>query len=118
MLIGLVETPAGGWEPPILRTIATKDEGTNEAIQAIQQHRDWLSSSSRGKARSVTLMRQRLLQLLLDDIRETVEEGCRDLLDQAAEKVASHATSVLEALELLRAAYIELAGTSAPSKHT
>lgn len=37
----------GDWRPPIVRTVAVKDEGTDELVAAIRKHRDWLAADGR-----------------------------------------------------------------------
>lgn len=36
------------WSPPVLKTIAKSGEGTHELMEAIQEHRTWLSTSGEG----------------------------------------------------------------------
>ncbi|MQA81872.1 MAG: methylmalonyl Co-A mutase-associated GTPase MeaB [Streptosporangiales bacterium] len=37
----------GDWRPPIVRTVAVKDEGVDELVAAILKHRDWLARDGR-----------------------------------------------------------------------
>jgi GTPase len=41
----------GEWRPPVVRCIATRDEGIGELVEAIEKHRGWLASSGEGVAR-------------------------------------------------------------------
>lgn len=62
-----------GWEPPILKVVATKDQGVADLVAAIDAHRAHLESSGEGRRREqsraamqfVTLLRERLLQSAL-----------------------------------------------------
>jgi LAO/AO transport system kinase len=80
------------WEPPIVRTVAVKDEGVAELIAAIDRHRAHLEATgqravretARARAAFVTLLRERLLAGALD--RLEAEMG---RLDAVAERIAA-----------------------------
>jgi LAO/AO transport system kinase len=40
-----------GWKVPIVKTIASKGEGADEVVDAIEQHGQWLADSGRLEAR-------------------------------------------------------------------
>ena len=44
-MLALAERTEGDWRPPIVKTVASKDEGLDEVVAEIDQHRDWLESS-------------------------------------------------------------------------
>jgi LAO/AO transport system kinase len=80
------------WEPPIIRTVAVKDDGTLELVQAIESHRAFLERSGHKRAREVararaafvTVLRERLLAGALD--RLEAEMG---RLDAVAARIAA-----------------------------
>jgi len=82
----------GGWEPPIVRTVALRDEGTRELAAAIASHRAHLDTSGEGQARAARRaravflgrLRERLLDGALDRLQR--EEGP---LDEVAARIAS-----------------------------
>jgi LAO/AO transport system kinase len=93
--------PAGGevpspadlrWEPPVVSTVAVRDEGTEELATAIARHRAHLESSPEGRARAVRQaraafvgrLRERLLAGALARLEQ--EEG---QLDEVAERIAT-----------------------------
>ncbi|MGH3329140.1 MAG: methylmalonyl Co-A mutase-associated GTPase MeaB [Streptomycetales bacterium] len=41
----------GDWRPPIVKTVANRDEGVAEVVEAIEKHRDWLVRSGRLRQR-------------------------------------------------------------------
>ncbi|MFW6694059.1 methylmalonyl Co-A mutase-associated GTPase MeaB [Streptomyces sp. MAR4 CNX-425] len=42
-MLGLGEARApGDWRPPIVRTVAARDEGTDEVVEALEKHRAWM----------------------------------------------------------------------------
>jgi LAO/AO transport system kinase len=84
--------PHGDWEPPIVRTVAVKDEGITDLAQAIEAHRAHLESSgarrtreaARARAAFVTVLRERLLAGALE--RLEAEMG---RLDAVAQRIAA-----------------------------
>jgi LAO/AO transport system kinase len=82
----------GEWEPPIVRTVAVKNEGIAELLDAIDRHRTQLETSGQRRAREtararagfVTVLRERLLAGALD--RLEAEMG---RLDAVAERIAA-----------------------------
>jgi LAO/AO transport system kinase len=82
----------GEWEPPIVRTVALKDEGTDDLLAAIERHRAHLEASGQRRAREaararagfVTVLRERLLAGALDRLEAEMGE-----LDAVAERIAA-----------------------------
>jgi LAO/AO transport system kinase len=82
----------GDWEPPIVRTVALKDEGTDDLLAAIERHRAHLEASgqrgareaARARAGFVTLLRERLLAGALDRLEAEMGE-----LDAVAARIAA-----------------------------
>ncbi len=62
-LLSIVTRP-DGWEPPIVKTVATRGEGLDQLAAAIDRCRDSLASSE--KRRGIPLFRERLLGMLQD----------------------------------------------------
>jgi LAO/AO transport system kinase len=88
----LSHSPDTGWEPPIVRTVAVKDEGVGDLIDAIDRHRAHLEATgqrrvretARARAAFVTVLRERLLAGALD--RLEAEMG---RLDAVAARIAA-----------------------------
>jgi LAO/AO transport system kinase len=82
----------GDWEPPVVRTVALKDEGTGELLAAIERHRAHLEASgqrrvreaARARAAFVAVLRERLLAGALDRLEAEMGE-----LDAVAERIAA-----------------------------
>jgi LAO/AO transport system kinase len=80
------------WEPPIVQTVAIRDEGVRDLVDAIERHRAHLDASGRRRARDaararaafVALLRERLLAGAL--ARLEAEEG---RLDEVAARIAA-----------------------------
>ncbi len=81
------------WEPPIVKTVALRDEGVAELAAAVDQHRAHLETTGLKKGREVgraragflALLRERLLRGALD--RLAAEMG---QLDEIAARIAAH----------------------------
>jgi LAO/AO transport system kinase len=83
---------AGEWEPPIVKTVATRGEGIDELVEALLRHRTDLEASggwrareiSRARAGFLTLLRERLLITALERLH-----GEHGPLDALAERIAA-----------------------------
>jgi len=62
MMLGLADVE--GWEPPILRTVASRGEGVQEVMDAILRHIRWLSESGELERRRRAHLRQRVEAIL------------------------------------------------------
>jgi len=82
----------GFWEPPIVKTVATRGEGIGELAAAVESHRRHLESTgqraarelARARAAFVSMLRDRLLEGALE--RLAAEQGH---LDEIAARIAS-----------------------------
>jgi LAO/AO transport system kinase len=84
--------PAADWEPPIVRTVAVRDEGVAELAAAVDAHRAALVGSGGLRAREVALARSAFVAVL----RERLMAGAlarleaeRGHLDEVAERIAA-----------------------------
>jgi LAO/AO transport system kinase len=77
------------WRPPILRTVAPRAEGIVEAIEAVEKHAAHLAASGEGSERRRRRARARLLDLLEERFRRTVESRAPEAegLEEAVGKV-------------------------------
>ncbi|MGE5275379.1 MAG: methylmalonyl Co-A mutase-associated GTPase MeaB [Acidobacteriota bacterium] len=82
-------TPDRAWRPPIVRTVATRGEGVEEALEAIESHGEFLQSTGEGSRRRRRRVRARLLALLGERFRRAVEESAPkpDGLEEAVGEV-------------------------------
>jgi LAO/AO transport system kinase len=85
------EDPAW-WEPPIVKTVATRDEGVGELARAVDQHRQHLDRTGLRRVREVARARASFLALLRERLlagalaRLAAEQGH---LDEIAGRIAS-----------------------------
>jgi LAO/AO transport system kinase len=96
----------GWWEPPIVKTVATRDEGVGELAEAVELHRQHLERTGERKLREVararssflTLLRDRLMQRALSRLAE--EEGH---LDELAARIADRSADPYQLADELAA---------------
>ncbi len=81
-----------GWQVPILKTIASKDQGTAELLEEIDKHRAYLADSGRLEEIRRQRARRQLLavaqSLLLGRVVARAEDDGR--LDELIEAIAAH----------------------------
>jgi LAO/AO transport system kinase len=70
--LGSTNVAGGGWKPPVLKTVAAKQQGVDEVVEALEKHRAWMETSGeldrRRRARAageieaiaVTALRERM----------------------------------------------------------
>lgn len=81
------------WEPPIVKTVATRDEGVTDLCEAIERHRAHLTATGMLKARETARARAAFVALLREQLlagalaRLAGEQGH---LDQVAARIAAH----------------------------
>ena len=51
-MLALAERPEGAWQPPIVKTVASRAEGLDEVVAAIDKHRAWLEETGELRAPS------------------------------------------------------------------
>jgi LAO/AO transport system kinase len=95
----------GDWRPPIVRTVASRGEGVDEVVEALDKHHSWLERTgtlaARRRARirdeieviAVTALRERLGDVhgdtRLDDLAQRVADGRLDPYAAADELVSA-----------------------------
>jgi LAO/AO transport system kinase len=100
------EAEAGEWLPPILKTVAHRQEGLADLVDAFSKHREFLTTTEAGKAiqaqRQVAEFRAILYQALIDAVdarfAEQVSEKLRDIVDGRADPYSSAASLVRGAM--------------------
>jgi LAO/AO transport system kinase len=84
-LAALAEAAGDEWLPPIVRTVASKGQGVEALVEAIEKHRGYLFNTSRGEARR----RARAEAELLNVFRSTLVERAASTLGDAIERSAA-----------------------------
>jgi LAO/AO transport system kinase len=95
--------PHGGWRPPIVKTSATTGSGIEEALARLEAHGDFLERSGEGARRRAERARARLLDLLEQRFRQTVEARAPgpDGLENAVQAVVTRCEDPYSAAERL-----------------
>ncbi|MEX2504708.1 MAG: methylmalonyl Co-A mutase-associated GTPase MeaB [Egicoccus sp.] len=106
-----LEDPDGpaGWWPPILRTVAVREEGIDEVVEAFGTHADWLGETGRGDQRRRDRALHLIREIALEQVRlrfARLDQGDDPVLDKLAQQVAvrdldpyAAADELLDALE-------------------
>ena len=77
-----------GWDVPIIKTVAHKDEGAAELADAIEKHRDYLTESGRLDDMRRKRAHRQLLAVTQAALLEGVLAGAGDLVDELVEQIA------------------------------
>jgi LAO/AO transport system kinase len=40
--LGSSNVAGGGWKPPVLKTVAARQEGVDDVVDALERHREWM----------------------------------------------------------------------------
>jgi len=64
-----------GWQPPIIKTVATENKGLDELAVAIESYRDFQKGSDQGVARRESIARWRIIELLREQLLARVVSG-------------------------------------------
>jgi LAO/AO transport system kinase len=94
------------WEPPIVKTVATRDQGVAELAAAVDGHRAHLEASGQRRAREVARARAAFLSALREQLLETALERLSDeegRLDEIAERIATRQADPYALVEELAA---------------
>ena len=94
---------ADGWQPPIIKTIATENRGIDDLAAAIESYRDFHFKTDLGIHRRRAIARWRILELLRERLlaRTLAPDSASDTLDRLAEEVATRRRDPYSAVEEL-----------------
>ncbi|MGI8898544.1 MAG: methylmalonyl Co-A mutase-associated GTPase MeaB [Pyrinomonadaceae bacterium] len=92
-----------GWQPPIIKTIATENKGIVDLATAIESYRDFHFEADLGSDRRRAIARWRILELLQERLlaRTLASGSASDTLDRLAEEVATRRRDPYSAVEEL-----------------
>jgi len=89
-----------GWEPPLIKTVATTGQGVEELVNTVQRFYDFRKDRDDGRRRAVA--RQRLLRLVSQRLAARIQISVPEQeLDQLAERLASREVDPDTALDEL-----------------
>jgi len=107
MVLGLAGAGEDDWEPPILRTVASRGEGIGELVEAVESHRGWLDESGRLAERRRTHLRLRVENLLKERVLERADEILG--LEREVERAVRDGTDPYRVADRLFAGVVESA---------
>jgi len=101
-MLALAERGPDDWRPPIVKTVASKGEGTDEVAAAIEEHREWLTSSGELERRRTRRARHEIETIALTALRARFADlsGHADL-DRLADEVVGGRTDPYRAADTL-----------------
>jgi LAO/AO transport system kinase len=103
-MLALAERTEGDWRPPIVKTVASKDDGLDEVVTEIDRHHDWLESSGELSVRRTRRARDEIEAIALTALRARWGDvHGRSELDDLAEQVAAGESDPYAAAETLLA---------------
>jgi len=101
-MLALAERPEGAWRPEIVKTVASKGEGIDEVVAAIERHREHLESSGELDVRRLRRARDEIEAIAVTALREQwrgVHENAA--LDELAAEVVAGDSDPYAAADLL-----------------
>ena len=105
-MMNLVEDRSpDAWKPPIVKTVASRGEGTVELVDALEKHREWLVSSGTLESRRTARIADEIEALAVTSLREQMGDlrGGTLLTDLAARVVAGDTDPYAASDELIGA---------------
>ena len=101
-MLALSERGADDWRPPIVKTVASKGEGTDDVAEAIESHREWLAHSGELERRRLRRARDEIEAIALTALRARFADlsGHADL-DRLADEVVGGRTDPYRAADTL-----------------
>lgn len=92
-----------GWQPPIIKTVATESKGIDDLVTAIESYRDFHFQSDLGNQRRRAVARWRILELLRERLvsRTLDSESASERLELLADEVARRQRDPYSAVEEL-----------------
>jgi LAO/AO transport system kinase len=101
-MIALSDRPDGAWRPEIVKTVASKGEGIDELVAALDRHREHLATSGELDARRLRRARDEIEAIAVTALREQwrgVHENAA--LDELAAEVVAGESDPYAAADLL-----------------
>ncbi len=103
-MLGLGESRApGDWRPPIVKTVAARNEGIDEVVEALEKHRAWMEEHGALAARRTARASHEVETIAVTTLREKIADlrGDRRLQSLAEQIVAGNLDPYAAADELV-----------------
>jgi LAO/AO transport system kinase len=103
-MLALAERSEGSWRPPIVKTVASRNEGLDEVVTEIERHHAWLETSGELAVRRTRRARDEIEAIAVTALRERWGDvHGRSELDDLAAAVAAGESDPYTAAETLLA---------------
>jgi LAO/AO transport system kinase len=99
------EATAEEWVTPVLRCVATRNEGISQLAQSLAAHRRWLISSPIGVSRTQQRLREQIHNQMRDALLDAAMRDIGPLIDDAVSSVSTRQTDPYSACERLVEAF-------------
>jgi LAO/AO transport system kinase len=83
-MVALADRAPGGWRPPIVKTVAVKQEGLDDVVAALERHRAWMTANGELLRRRTARARAEIEAIALSALRSRSVRGHAGLDDLAA----------------------------------
>jgi LAO/AO transport system kinase len=93
------------WVPPIVRTVASRNEGTEALVTEIERHRDWGRESESGRGRTLARESEEMREYLREALIEAATSDLAAELSQTVRDVAEKKLDPYSATERLVALF-------------
>lgn len=103
-LKSLLQMSDAEWKPPIIQTIATKDEGMDELLAAIEKHRAFQEEKGLLRARRRRRVAREIKEIVAERYRQRVEREAGAVLEELTDEVEARRIDPYEAADRLVAA--------------
>jgi LAO/AO transport system kinase len=93
------------WTPPIVKCVATRGEGIDGVVAALDAHRAWVEGSEAGRARREARLREEVREGLREALIDAAVHDLGTRLDEAVHAVDSRTVDPYTATERLVAEF-------------
>ena len=98
-VLGMAERPDGAWRPPIVMTVASREEGLDDLVDEIDRHREHLAGEEL-RRRRVERLRREIRAITLETVRRRVGDlSGHAALDRLAREVLDGTTDPFAAAD-------------------
>lgn len=94
-----------GWHPPVKMTIAVKNEGIDDLIEGIKEHRDYMASSNLFEARRINNTRNEIVELVKHRVLDHLFDNAynENIINDLSKKIVKRETDPYTACESIMA---------------
>ncbi len=102
LLISLGDYKDNKWTPTITKTVATTGGGTDELVDTVKKHQDWLDSSKEGIERKKNVTKSTVLKLVCDSVLEEISNSSAKELERYVQECVEKKVDLYSIVRKLR----------------